>query len=257
MNRMFLILMLLPTIIYAEKNQKSLGGVAQPGLSKTAYGLIRIIQDDGEYQCSGVLITPRHVLTAGHCVTSTFEEAPIYASQYNVRIAGGTYRVSQIDANPNFDPNSDANDDSSKYDVGILTLDRNVTKVAPIPLATKHPKVGEILYFYGYGTNAKRESNPLKRAAKGKIKVNRVADGVFGAVRRPVNKYATVCSGDSGGAVVRTIGKKSYVVGAVSSSTTDDDRFGGCRASASPDDDTYVDLISPTSQAFIRSVINR
>ena len=89
---------------------------------------------------TGTLITPSHVLTAGHVgvlVTTptggTFE------------LNGQTYTTSHVYVNPNYDSVTDTND------IAIYELSEAIEDVTPSAIFRGTPQVGDMLTLVGYG----------------------------------------------------------------------------------------------------------
>jgi hypothetical protein len=150
---------------------------------------------DGELRCSGTLIAPRVVLTAGHC--------GVHAQNYwgfevfvGPDVRGPGTRVPVVDAvrHPAFEPVSFAND------VALLFLGQDVP-VAPKPLR-KGPltpsDVASDVRVVGYGRTAgDRDDAGLRRTG-----ASRITD--FTAFEATLAGGSQPCSFDSGGATFTT-----------------------------------------------------
>src|SRR5262245_27206978 len=125
-----------------------IGGTRDTGDPNVVLILIGDFFRGGGYLCTGEIISPHVVLTAGHCVVSASEE-------YNVYLGSSLGYFPQRElllpgkgqAHPNYNNRTVAND------IGVLILDKPTT-LAPIPF-NKNPvvetMVGEPVRMVGYG----------------------------------------------------------------------------------------------------------
>lgn len=176
-----------------ETGQRAAAVVAGTPSADEAVVAIRYV--DGELRCSGTLVAPRVVLTAGHC--------GIHAQNYwgfevfvgpDVRGAGARIPVVDAVRHPAFEPISFAND------VALLFLGADVP-VAPKPLR-KGPitpaDVAADVRVVGYGRTAgDRDDAGLRRTG-----ASRIAD--LSAYEATLVGGSQPCSYDSGGAVFTT-----------------------------------------------------
>ncbi len=160
--------------------------------------------------CSASLITPRVVLTAGHCTKELaaqygISEDLITANMQvffgndvngaNVKAVG----LSEVHVNPGYATGSNGSVDN---DINVLVLKEPVDWVEPVWFKEKPVKAGAagdevISVGYGITSSAAQSSNGVKRDA---TLVLTGADSSFiytNAVTNPGN--TNICSGDSGG----------------------------------------------------------
>ncbi|MCA9666945.1 MAG: trypsin-like serine protease [Myxococcales bacterium] len=176
--------------------------------------------------CSGVLVTPRRVLTAAHCVRhrSGRRLRVRWARVGNPRGKVVRARVAAVHVHPRFKPKQP----SRGYDFAVLLLKKPVAGIAPLPMAAPSDdprRQGNKVFVYGFGLTrhgrvvvssrsrlrvAKLEylspfacfSGPVKRMAKTRMCI--------------ANPRAGVCPGDSGSGATRRVGNKDVVIGIVS-----------------------------------------
>jgi secreted trypsin-like serine protease len=187
----------------------------------------------GAFGCTGTLIAPNAVLTAGHCGSVTGgtgfgSPASWPTALITVRIGGThsgegeTVPVKSVTVNPNYLANSG-------YDISILTLSRNSTK-APVKVSgateTSLWAAGTMETIVGWGATSEGGSAP---STLQEADVPIVADGTcaqaysdFSAATMICAGYpqggVDTCQGDSGGpmfghtstGVLRVVGSTSF-----------------------------------------------
>ncbi|MFM9677397.1 RICIN domain-containing protein [Streptomyces brasiliscabiei] len=156
---------------------------------------------DHDRGCSGVLVARQWLLTAASCfaddpATSISVPAgkPALTTTATIGRADLTSTAGAVREVTELVPRSDR-------DVVLARLNRPVTNVTPIALATTAPTTGEELKFAGYGRTA-TEWAPLNLHT-GTLSVD-ASDALTATVTG--KDGAAACMGDTGGPVVRTTG---------------------------------------------------
>lgn len=184
--------------------------------------------------CGGVLISNRHVLTAGHCVVEPYDEKTpikkISAKSFKIVLADHdkdkkdkfevTRSVSSVCYSKNF---NDPNFEGSRYDFALLTLAKNVTfnehiQPACLPYQPLSEKAKCFVVGLGITKYAKAQSQFATRIQK--MPVARASCKNWGIKHTDRSRHCftkanapgDTCGGDSGGPIVCLSKKKRWTV---------------------------------------------
>lgn len=156
--------------------------------------------------CTGTLVAPRAVLTAGHCVAEG--SASVVEVGATIGAAGNPRRrVVRSVRHPKYQR------DDSEFDLAIVWLDAAIDSVAPVDTGTGPPTPadGETLTVVGFGqTRAATEPEGQRRA--GSVRVTSTTARTISYAAAP----SMSCLGDSGGPVLASTGAGERLVGVVS-----------------------------------------
>lgn len=219
-----------------------LGGTAVP-LTSTAIALVEF----AEGSCSGVLVSPRLVLTTAHCLIDDFG---VPLTKHSVVVGSVTRQVIKGYVHPFYVP-WDPVLSSLPYDLGLLELSEPVTTVAPLPVLHGLPLArGAVLTVYGYGTNESSDTNIslLDDSRVASVKVSAVND--LALFTSHTSSGASICSGDSGGPAIYSVSGTLAVAG-ISAAGSNLDIFGRCEQGGAGDS-IFVNLQSASSTAFLQ-----
>jgi secreted trypsin-like serine protease len=176
------------------------GTAVTPGtyLFSTKLTMTNIPRPDGTFDdsaCSGALIAPQWIITAGHCFhdingnrVSGTPPYPTTATLGRVDLtdtAGYLLDVIQVVQAP-------------RVDVALAKLASAVTDIAPLPLSSTAPKVGAILRITGWGATTSIDPVPTTILQTGQVKVSRVTGSTLQVVGFAPAPDTSACLYDSG-----------------------------------------------------------
>jgi hypothetical protein len=252
MRRLSTVLTGLLALITVGVLAPSTAGAVTGGTEDTAnrysnVGLLLFYDDGGRFRCSGTLVSPTVVLTAGHCTFGTDGKTIVTfdpdvartpdEGRANIPVAGdpsagygeddvlpaGWYSGT-AQTHPDY---SDFTDMDNWNDVGVIVLDQAVTGITPARVAPSNyldqfaqPRLNSTLFtVVGYGTEVRKpEAGPQKPTPMSYPIVRRYTDVVGQKLTPQIlqvngNEHDNrggggSCFGDSGGPTF----KDGYVV---------------------------------------------
>lgn len=188
---------------------------------------------DGDGPCSGVLVAPRTVLTAGHCVTGG-DWRPRPTERISFTLETGTHAVASVRLAPRSPFGPDGKIEDLRYDWALLELKKSPA-VAPVPYggpaAARHAYIlREPLVKAGW---ASREGGGHERTRDHVCRIQALhPNGTAVAFRCP----GGAGTGRSGSALIQRTARGFEVVAVQSAITIRDDVQFGIAAVPSIDD---------------------
>ncbi len=180
------------------------------GTPTSAFPSVGIVGDASGGFCSGTLIAPQVVLTAGHCGEGVGNTAGRF------QVGGTTYATSQVVVHPQYNDAAIGTDNAN--DIAIFRLNRAVTGVVPSPIHRATPQVGQLLTLVGFGAggtgNAGHDGSfGTKRV--GTTPIDQVSSKLI-HWRFDNNNESNTAPGDSGGPAFVQMGGVYQVAGVTS-----------------------------------------
>jgi MYXO-CTERM domain-containing protein len=217
-------------------------------------GVVLVIAGDlngsqGVGLCTGEVLSPHVVLTAGHCIVSRTGPYNIYVGNDLNRIQPSDLLPATANRHPMYPYPFGSSEAPMEYDVSVLVLSTPVgSDVTPIPYnKTVDPNTltGGSLRLVGFGTTGSTSPNDTSSGIK------RTVMSTLSSVQQYLLEFDDVrhntCEGDSGGPALAMINGVETIVGITS--------FGESAPGAQSCDgagfDTRVDLYSDFIQPFI------
>jgi V8-like Glu-specific endopeptidase len=199
------------------------------------------IVNDG---CTGTLIAPNVVLTAGHCVEN-YDGGFMGDKDGTFEVNGQSYTTTSVVAHHDYDGAAIGSDHAN--DIAIMVLDQNVAGVEPIEINRTVPYVGQTLTLVGFGGGGTGDAGH-----NGDFGTKRVGETPIDFVSSTLvswnfdnNSESNTAPGDSGGPALIDLDGVFYVAGVTSGGDKDDAGIGDHSF------DTRVDVYTDWIDAFL------
>ena len=188
----------------AEGVARSSSAITAGAIDTGDPSVVAIVDSKGSLECTGTLVSPYLVLTAGHCTTADIVQGGTVVVGSSLAAPVATIPIARGVAHPDFDLGSLAND------VGLLIL-ASAASPTPAALSASAPVAGSTLQIVGWGsTSADAGIDGKKR--QGTTPVTVVAQTTFTVGASP----SQPCAGDSGGPAFTGAVSTASVVGVTS-----------------------------------------
>ena len=204
-------------IVQTEDVSSRSGPVARivNGQSTSDFAAVGIVNNG----CTGTLIAPNAVLTAGHCIED------MSATSGTFEVGGKTYATANMIAHPNY--NGEIGNDNSA-DIAIMILQEDVTGIVPMQINRTTPEVGQLLTLVGFGgqgTGSAGHDGSFGNKNVGTTPVDEVSPGLI-SWRFDNESESNTAPGDSGGPAFLSIGGVQVVAGVTSGGDRNDAGIG-------------------------------
>jgi secreted trypsin-like serine protease len=146
--------------------------------------------------CSGALIDPHWVITAGHCFRDAGGER---VERTVARTTTATIGRTDLSGKAGHVATVVEVRQSATADVALAKIDTAIADIAPLRVAPAPPSDGDIVRLTGYGFTTNDESTPARRLQTGTFVVTSVGDSVIGMSGRSPRPETSACLHDSGG----------------------------------------------------------
>jgi secreted trypsin-like serine protease len=182
------------------------GTPAAAGQAPFAVRLVmtHIPRSDGTFYdsaCSGALISPTWIITAGHCFHDVNRNPVSGPVPYSTT---ATLKTNDLSTSPGETRSVVSVQQSRSTDVAVARLSAPVTDVNPLGLNRTKPATGTIITLAGWGATSSVNPAPSTVLNIGRLKVTSVKTGYVYVVGYAPSSSTSACLYDSGAAYFTT-----------------------------------------------------
>lgn len=203
-----------------QHNEAAISTRIVNGTQTSDYPAVGLIGDTRDDFCTGTLIAPQYVLTAGHCAEGVGNTSGTFT------VGGQSYQTERVYMHPNYNGNAIGSD--SANDIAIYKLSSPVVGITPMEIFRGIPQVGQLLTLVGFGGGGTGTTG-----TNGDFGIKRVGTTPIDDVSRTLiwwnfdnNTEANTAPGDSGGPAFVTVGGIKYIAGVTSGGDSPDASIG-------------------------------
>lgn len=180
----------------SESSEKLAGFAVPDGGDAAVVGMYWQSKDGGTFLCTGEVVAPRVVLTAGHCVVEATKAFVFVGLTYDLRRE--QVDVAKLVPHPQYDPTTGLNDIAAL----VLAAPLNVT-----PLTINRTPVDQLagldrVKLVGYGVTDANDPTTAGTKRMGYGQVTQIAGSEILVQGNTQLLQAVGCRGDSGGATI-------------------------------------------------------